>query len=192
MGSLWYRGGIIINSPTQNITPAKSSAGIQPNRAMRFLRGGLQFAVYGAIGISCAGLDFFAFFVLSHLFPPLVANTASVGLGIGASYALNSRITFRDEERGRTTFLRFVSVGLTGLAISNAIIFFLIHIAGYGELGAKALTIPVIARLQFMLNKLWTFRKRPSRYAVHPSHKLGETRRRSSRVRPEGFEPPTF
>ena len=52
----------------------------------------------------------------------------------------------------------FFAVGLSGLAISSALIFASVEWGGWNKIYAKAFTIVVVSIFQFVLNKTLTFR----------------------------------
>jgi putative flippase GtrA len=120
----------------------------------------LQFTSYGIIGATCAALDFMLFLWLSHMLPAVWANSISVAFGILASYSLNSRITFSSADKTPSSIVKFFAVGITGLFISDAGVYLLTGPLGWTNVGAKALSLPIVAVVQFLLNRNWTFRRR--------------------------------
>lgn len=114
-------------------------------------------AVYAVIGAFSATLDFILFLILKGIFPVLLANTISVTIGILTSYALNSRITFRSSGASKYAIFRFFAVGIFGLIVSNISLLLLTALLEFPEGPSKLVTLPVVALMQFMLNKFWTF-----------------------------------
>lgn len=112
---------------------------------------------YAAIGVTGVSIDFFLFVGLVHLgLIPVLATTISTLAGITNNYILNSKLNFRTTP-GMGSGVRFLTVGLAGLAISAALLQVLIHV-GTSTTFAKAITIPVVVTLQFLANKYWSFR----------------------------------
>jgi putative flippase GtrA len=114
-----------------------------------------KYLILGGVGASA---DSTAFFILNHFgVSPLRANTISTLLGIGISYGLNSKYTFNQVQYSRSTATKFFTVGLVGLVFSNLLLLFLLETVDMKPLLAKFITLPVVALIQFTLNKIWTF-----------------------------------
>ena len=66
-----------------------------------------------------------------------------------------------DGSKDKTTrrFLSFYAVGLTGLGISELMLYLMVTLGGMNELLCKLISIVVVALIQFVLNKFITFRK---------------------------------
>lgn len=120
--------------------------------------------LYGIIGSFCAGLDFLVYSALCHfdVMPYLWANVISIHCGIFCSFFLNRSLNFKVKDRATQRFLSFYAVGLTGLAISEGMLYLMVTIAGWNELFCKLLSIVVVALIQFVLNKFITFRHVPA------------------------------
>ena len=115
---------------------------------------------YGLIGCCCAGLDFVIYWLLVNMIkmPYLYANIISVHCGIFASFCLNRHFTFKVKNKTLLRFLSFYVIGIIGLAISSGLLFFLVEKIELSELISKALTVIVVALIQFLLNKYISFR----------------------------------
>lgn len=125
----------------------------------RFLRQLISYGVLGGLG---AVSDFLAYTGMVHFTPlsgvPVVANTISVLTGILVSFLLNSRITFRTRDNTLRRGARFFTVGLSGLALSTALLALLTHGVGMGPVLAKLVTMPPVVLFQFLANRFWSFR----------------------------------
>lgn len=125
----------------------------------RFLRQLISYGVFGGLG---AVSDFLAYTGMVHFTPlsgvPVVANTVSVLTGILVSFLLNSRITFRTRDNTLRRGARFFTVGLSGLALSTALLAVLTHGVGMGPVLAKLVTMPPVVLFQFLANRFWSFR----------------------------------
>jgi putative flippase GtrA len=82
----------------------------------------------------------------------------SVHCGIFTSFFLNRQFTFKVKNKTLFRFISFYVIGLIGLAISSGLLFFLVEKIGLNELASKALTVIVVALIQFLLNKYISFR----------------------------------
>lgn len=116
--------------------------------------------LYGLIGGFCSTLDFGIYTLLGHfdLMPYLWANILSVHCGIFCSFFLNRSFNFRVKDKPAQRFLTFYMVGLTGLALSEGLLYSMVSLAGLNPLICKLFTIIVVALVQFFLNKYITFK----------------------------------
>ena len=114
--------------------------------------------IYGIIGGFCAILDFIVYSALCFVLPFLVVNIISTHCGIFCSFYLNRKYNFKVEDKTFRRFLIFYAVGLSGLAVSEILLGFMVNKIGVEKLIAKLLTIVVVALLQFVLNKFITFK----------------------------------
>ncbi len=88
----------------------------------------------------------------------MAANTLGVICGIAASFTLNRQYNFKVKDHTARRLVIFFAVGLSGLAISSAIIYATVNYGGWNKLYAKAFTIIVVSIFQFILNKSLTFK----------------------------------
>ena len=117
--------------------------------------------LYGIIGGFCAALDFGVYTVLCYfdMLPYLLANIISIHVGIITSFVLNRSINFKVKDKAIQRFFSFYTVGLTGLGISELMLYFMVTLGGMNELICKLISIVVVALIQFILNKYITFKK---------------------------------
>ncbi len=117
--------------------------------------------LYGIIGGFCAALDFGVYTVLCYfeMLPYLLANIISIHVGIITSFVLNRSINFRVKDKAIQRFFSFYAVGLTGLGISELMLYLMVTLGGMNELICKLISIVVVALIQFILNKYITFKK---------------------------------
>ena len=116
--------------------------------------------LYGLIGGFCAALDFGIYTALCYwnIIPYLWANIISIHVGIFTSFVLNRAVNFKVKDKTATRFLSFYAVGLTGLGISELMLYLMVTIGGWNEVLCKLLSIVVVALVQFVLNKYITFK----------------------------------
>ena len=118
-----------------------------------------ELILYGIIGGFCAGLDFGIYSLLGLWIPYLWANIISVHCGIFSSFLLNRQFNFKVKDKPTLRFILFYLVGLSGLVISEILVYILGEKLEWNYLIAKLLTVVVVALYQFILNKLITFKR---------------------------------
>ena len=118
-----------------------------------------KFCVVGAVGylINLAVYDALLHAGLHYL----VAATCSFLVAVTSNYTWNRLWTFR-ELRGHVGVqgMRFFVVSLVALAANLLVLHVLIANAGLGKLLAQAIAIVLVTPLNFVGNKLWSFRRR--------------------------------
>jgi putative flippase GtrA len=90
--------------------------------------------------------------------PYLWANIISIHVGIFMSFILNRSFNFKVKDKTTQRFLSFYAVGLTGLGISELMLYLMVTLGGMNELLCKLISIVVVALIQFLLNKYITFK----------------------------------
>ena len=118
-----------------------------------------KFCVVGAVGylINLAVYD-----ALLHAGQHyLVAATCSFLVAVTSNYIWNRLWTFR-ELRGHVGIqgMRFFVVSLAALAANLVVLHLLVADGGLAKLPAQAIAIVVVTPLNFVGNKLWSFRRR--------------------------------
>lgn len=118
--------------------------------------------LYGIIGGFCAALDFSVYSVLCYwdIMPYLWANIISIHVGIFTSFVLNRSLNFKVKDKTAVRFASFYAVGLTGLGISELMLYLMVTIGGWNEVACKLVSIVVVALVQFVLNKYITFKSK--------------------------------
>ncbi len=116
--------------------------------------------LYGIIGSFTSFLDFCVFTVLTSFvgFHYLLANCISVLVGITTSFLLNRSYNFKVKDHSKKRFAIFLSVGLSGLVLSNIILYVGIDLMQVNELIVKLASIVLVVGFQFLLNKFVTFK----------------------------------
>jgi len=118
-----------------------------------------KFCVVGAVGylINLAVYDALLHRGLHYL----VAATCSFLVAVTSNYAWNRLWTFR-EHRGHLGIqgMRFFLVSLAALGANLLVLHLLIAYGGLGRLLAQAVAIVFVTPLNFVGNKLWSFRRR--------------------------------
>jgi len=89
----------------------------------------------------------------------LLAATASFLVAVSNNYVLNRAWTFRDRRRGvAAQGARFFAVSLASLG-ANLIVLHLLISVGSGKFVGQAIAIVLVTPLNFIGNKLWSFRR---------------------------------
>jgi putative flippase GtrA len=118
-----------------------------------------KFCVVGAVGylINLAVYDALLHAGLHYL----VAATCSFLVAVTSNYTWNRLWTFR-EHRGHVGVqgMRFLVVSLVALGANLLVLHVLIANAGLDKLLAQAIAIVLVTPLNFVGNKLWSFRRR--------------------------------
>jgi len=117
-----------------------------------------KFCVVGAVGyvINLAVYDA----LLHARVHYLVAATCSFLVAVTSNYTWNRLWTFR-EHRGHVGIqgMRFFVVSLVALGANLAVLHLLIRYGGLDKLSAQAVAIVLVTPLNFVGNKLWSFRR---------------------------------
>lgn len=118
--------------------------------------------LYGIIGTCASSLDFALFSLLVQLagLPYLTANCISILAGITTSFTLNRSYNFKVKDKSLKRFSIFLTVGLTGLLLSNLLLYLLIERARMDALWSKLLSIGAVVFFQFLMNKFVTFKEK--------------------------------
>ncbi len=116
--------------------------------------------LYGIIGCIASGLDFVTFTILVSVagWNYIFSNCLSVLVGIITSFILNRNYNFKIRDKSEQRFMIFLLVGLSGMGLSNIILWLCISNWGMEELIAKLLSICLVVFFQFLLNKNVTFK----------------------------------
>jgi putative flippase GtrA len=116
-----------------------------------------KFCVVGAIGYA-VNLAVYASLIHAGLHY-LVAATCSFLVAVTSNYTLNRLWTFRHRRRGvASQGARFFVVALGSLG-ANLLVLHLLITFGAGKLFGQAVAIVLVTPLNFVGNKLWSFKR---------------------------------
>jgi putative flippase GtrA len=115
----------------------------------------IRYIFFGSLG-TLLDLASFVSLIGSDV-PYFQANMISISLGITLSYFLNTRYTFKAEIELKNILL-FYSVGFAGVIFSSAFLWCILNLTGVATTTAKLISLPLVAGLQFTLNKRVTFK----------------------------------
>lgn len=123
--------------------------------------------LYGIIGLISSSIDSLTYFLLRSFSINLyVANFVGINVGITISFLCNTFINFKQKDHLLKRGISFFSVGYVGLCISMLIMNIFVENMHFNEVFVKIASIIFVAIVQFVLNKLITYR---SRRNVHMS-----------------------
>jgi len=116
-----------------------------------------KFCAVGAVGY---GINLAVYALLLHAgLHYLLAATCSFLVAVTSNYTLNRHWTFRDRRAGvATQGMRFFVVSLASLGANLLVLHVLISL-GAGKLVGQAIAIVLVTPLNFVGNKLWSFRR---------------------------------
>ena len=129
-------------------------------RALRRRHNWFQLAKFCAVGASGYFVNLAVYTALLHGVDIhyLLAATGSFLVAVTNNYTWNRVWTFRGQ-RGHVAYqgLRFLVVSTIALAANLALLYGLVRL-GAGKVPAQALAIVLVTPLNFVGNKLWSFR----------------------------------
>ena len=119
-----------------------------------------QLAKFCAVGAVGYAINLAVYAVLIHAgLHYLVAATISFLVAVTSNYTWNRLWTFRDRRRGvAAQGMRFFIVSLGSLGANLLVLNVLISL-GAGKLVGQAIAIVLVTPLNFVGNKLWSFRR---------------------------------
>jgi len=118
-----------------------------------------QVVLYGFIGLSAVVVDYAGFLVLMHQFQwnPTLATGISVFVATVYAFILNAHFNFQKTDYLLWRSLSYFSVSGIGLLISMATLHVLSGRLGFDPTLVKAISIPFIVAVQYVLNVLISF-----------------------------------
>jgi len=135
------------------------------NRAVQALRrphNWIQLAKFGVVGLSgyVVNLVVYALLLKQAGVHYLLAATVSFLVAATNNYIWNRLWTFR-HQRGHVAYqgLRFLIVAVLAYGANLLVLTGLVEVAGVDKIVAQAIAIVVVTPLNFIGNKLWSFRR---------------------------------
>jgi putative flippase GtrA len=130
--------------------------------ALRARRNWEQLAKFCAVGAVGYVINLGVYTALLHAgLHYLVAATGSFLVAVSSNYLLNRWWTFHDRRAGvAAQGMRFFAVAVVSLG-ANLLVLHLLITLGLGKLVAQAVAIVLVTPLNFVGNKLWSFRRLP-------------------------------
>ena len=121
----------------------------------------VKFIKFGVVGLSGVVVDFATTYLLKEQLKvnKYVANSAGFLCAVVSNYVLNRMWTFHDHNPDVTTqFGKFFLIALFGLALNNAIIYFLTEKLNLKFYTAKLVATGIVTIWNFFGNLLFTFK----------------------------------
>jgi putative flippase GtrA len=117
--------------------------------------------LYGIIGVSAVVVDYVFFVLFYNVFEikPVVATVLSVAISTVYAFTLNKKYNFKTNDFTTSRFVMYALVSLTGMLTSALVIEFLSRIHIDPNI-AKAISLPPIVVMQYILNKQFTFNEK--------------------------------
>ena len=138
------------------------SARYRAEAALRARRNWEQLAQFCAVGAVGYVINLGVYAALLHNgLHYLLAATLSFLVAVANNYWLNRHWTYRDRKAGvAAQGMRFFVISLASLG-ANLLVLHLLITLGLGKLVGQAVAIVLVTPLNFVGNKLWSFRHRP-------------------------------
>ncbi|MBI4359609.1 MAG: GtrA family protein [Candidatus Jacksonbacteria bacterium] len=130
--------------------------------ALHRLRISKTFFTYCVIGATSAVIDFSGLIIGVEIlrFPLILANSLSFSAAVINSFYWHRRITFRNTHpRVLRQFFVFVACATLGVAINNAVLFFMAEIVGVWYVFGKAVATGIALLWNYSINKRFIFAK---------------------------------
>lgn len=89
----------------------------------------------------------------------LISNIISQTLAVINNFILNSYFTFKVTDSKLKRFASFAGVAIIGMVISSLLLTLFIGIFGINDMISKIMSIFIVAAIQFIINKLFTFKE---------------------------------
>ena len=127
--------------------------------ALRARHNWVQLAKFCAVGVVGYGVNLAVYATLIHAgLHYLLAATCSFFVAVTSNYILNRLWTFHDRRGGvAAQGVRFFLVSLASLG-ANLVLLHLLITLGVDKLVAQAVAIVLVTPLNFVGNRLWSFR----------------------------------
>lgn len=128
----------------------------------------MQFIKFGLVGLTNTALSYAIYALILWLGGHyLLASIVSFVISVAWSYLLNNRFVFRAEGGEsrvwwKTLLKTYVSYGVTGLLLANVLLYLWIDVLGVNQYLAFLLNLVFTIPANFLLNKLWAFKKKGS------------------------------
>lgn len=90
----------------------------------------------------------------------LISNIISSTLAIINNFLLNSYFTFKVTDNKLKRFASFAGIAVIGMIISSMLLTLFIGVMKIDDMISKVLAIFIVAAVQFVINKLFTFKQR--------------------------------
>lgn len=90
----------------------------------------------------------------------LISSIISSTLAIINNFILNSYFTFKVTDNKLKRFLSFAGIASIGMVVSTMLLALFFDVLGLSEMLSKAIAVCIVAMMQFVINKIFTFREK--------------------------------
>lgn len=119
----------------------------------------IKYALVGVVGL-VVDMGLFYFFHEMLNINYILSNIMSSSLAVVNNFILNSIFTFKVKDKLLYRFVSFFSIALAGMALSSAMLVVLIDGLQLNSMVSKAISVFVVALIQYYVNKKLTFSER--------------------------------
>ena len=121
----------------------------------------IQLIKYGLIGLLGLVVDFGSYYVMTTVFKmiPEIANFISSSLGLINNFFWNSFANFKVHDHMVIRFIKYYLVGQTTTLFTTGCLFVFVTLLHQNQLIVKAVSTLVATLIQFIINKVFTFKK---------------------------------
>lgn len=121
-----------------------------------------SFIKYALVGVVGLVVDMGLFYVFHELMQInyILSNIMSSSLAVINNFILNSIFTFKVKDKLFYRFVSFFSIALVGMALSSGMLAVLIDVLQMNSMVSKAISVFVVAMIQYYVNKKLTFSER--------------------------------
>jgi putative flippase GtrA len=145
------------------LSSATALARTRAGRALSRPYNWVQLAKFSAVGASGYAVNLGVYYVLLQVahWHYLLAATCSFAVAVTNNYTWNRLWTFRGQ-RGHVAYqgLRFLAVSLVAYGANLVLLAAFVEANVTGKLVSQAIAIVLVTPLNFIGNKLWSFRRR--------------------------------
>jgi putative flippase GtrA len=149
-----------VDRPAATILSPSARARARVVAALRSGSNWAQLAKFCTVGVVGYGINLAVYAAIIHEgVHYLAAATCSFLVAVTSNYTWNRLWTFRDRRAGiAVQGMRFFVVSLASLGANLLVLDLLIRL-GAGKLAGQAIAIVLVTPLNFVGNKLWSFRR---------------------------------
>jgi putative flippase GtrA len=144
-------------------TIAVSTFRRRATRALRQRHNWEQLAKFCVVGVTGYGVNIAVYALLLNWanLNYRIAATGSFLVAVTNNYVWNRLWTFR-HQRGHVAYqgIRFLIVSVLVYGANLALLTLLVEVAGMGKIVSQAIAIVLVTPLNFLGNKLWSFRRK--------------------------------
>lgn len=120
-----------------------------------------QILKYSSVGILTNSIGYILYIVFSNIINinPPVAAIVSGFLVIGISYLLNTRYTFKSENKGLVEAISYILLYLNAILLHSFMIFIFSNILGFAHEIVAGISLIAISCILFLIQKFYFFKK---------------------------------